>query len=136
MLAALAAALQSSHDVDPEQLHGNASASAAALRARQQEAPPAKPRWGVTGVHSGSSGHANTAGIGSETDPTSGAGSARDEGLAADNTEGIVMHGGSDATDRLVHWSPVHQCQACRSISISDSTDMAIMRTSAPLLMA
>jgi hypothetical protein len=105
VLAALAVALQSSHDVDPAQLHGNASASAAALRARQQEAPPAKPQWGVTGVHSGSGGHIGTAGGAFETEPTSGAGASRDAGLAIDSTEGAVMHGSSGANgDRSVSW--------------------------------
>ena len=105
VLAALAAALQSSHDVDPEQLHGNASASAAALRARQQVAPPAKSRWGVTGVHTGSSGHASTAGVASETDLTSAAGFARDAGHATETTEGVVTHGSSGAdADRSVSW--------------------------------
>ena len=112
-MAALAAALQSSHDVDPEQLHGNASASAAALRARQQVALPAKPRWGVTGVHSGSSGHASTAGVGPDTEPSSGAAAARDVGLAVDSTEGMVTHGSSGAdADRSVHRCLVDHCLA------------------------
>lgn len=57
-LAALAAALQSSHDVDADGLQPNASSNAAALRARQQKPAEAKPRWGIvhTGGSAGSSG--------------------------------------------------------------------------------
>jgi hypothetical protein len=132
VLAALAAALHASHDVDPEQLHGNASASAAALRARQQVAPPVKPRWGVTGVHSGSGGHASTAGGGTDTDPISGAGAARDAGLATESSEGMVTHGGSDANaDRSVS-----RCRSCSRISGMPGTYLSTSHSTNALCMS
>lgn len=88
-LAALAAALQSSHDVDPDELQPNTNTNAAALRARQQRPPEAKPRWGVVHAGGGSgSGGSSAAELSSEL------AAARDSGTAP-NAAGSLPKPGS-----------------------------------------
>lgn len=96
-LAALAAALQSSADVDPGELHSNASAGAAALRARLQKPSEAKPRWGVIAAH-GAGGSSPAAELSHEMAAVRDAGAALDS--AAPHTKaGKRQHAAANGTD-------------------------------------